>query len=154
MAIISGGRVNVEPGEPAFNVQSVHCPNFEIGFPNGDDVWLRGDVIDGDFIFNGRLFLHNGGGGTLIDSFPKGPAPDGWEKRPSMHGEGYDLVDDRGEILFGYRVDEERICHVTVNLYRADGSLAATGGQGSLVTNGVPVAIGMPGGISIGVQNT
>ncbi|QNN66046.1 hypothetical protein H9L12_06030 [Sphingomonas rhizophila] len=146
MAVLIGNSFNVMPGQRGFDLLTNRCDYFEIGSSAGEDVWLEGTMAgpDGDFIFNGRLFHSGGSAGTIIDGFPKA-VPDGWTKRPSQHCEGYDLVDKNGEVIFGYRVSEDGICEVNVSLYRGDGEIAATGGQGGLVTNGVPVRLGRHG---------
>jgi hypothetical protein len=151
-SVNAGNWVNVAPGDPAFNIMSNMCDFFELGAKTGDDLWLVGEIIgpEREFIFNGRLFLSDGRVGTVIDSFPRS-VPKGWTRRQALAAEGYDLVDDNGDVLFGYRVDANHVCHVTVNLYRADGSLAAHGGQAGLVTHGLSVRIGR-GGILIGGQ--
>jgi hypothetical protein len=119
---------------PAFRLLSNLVRYFEIGVPYGQDVWLEGKIVDGEFVFNGRLFLHDGTFGTLIDNFPKGPLPHGWRQQRSLDNGGIELIDSRGETIFAYRVDGD-ICSVEVNLYAADGTLAATKGQGGLVIN-------------------
>lgn len=134
---------DVKPGDPAFNVLTNMCNYFQLGVPAGDDVWLEGEVVEGEFVFNGRLYLHNGNVGTVIDSFPKGPTPDGWTQRRKPEVEGYELLDGRGEVVFSYHV-EGSTCVVDVNLYKKDGTLAAHGGQGGLVAH-VPVMIGRNG---------
>jgi len=45
--------------------------------------------------------------------------------------------------VFSYHVDEN-ICFVDVNLYKADGTLAAHGGQGGLVSH-IPTMLGRNG---------
>lgn len=135
----------VLPGEPAFNVMSNMCGSFLLGDPHGDDVWLHGDIVgeEAEFVFNGRLFLADGKGGTVIDNFPKS-VPHGWTRRQRMDESGYELVDARGEVVFGYQVIENGICQVTVNLYRKDGTLAAHPGQGGLVSDGINLGFGGP----------
>lgn len=129
-----GNLINVYPGQSAFNLMTNLCDYFELGNREGNDVWLEGQIVDGEFIFNGRLFLHDGSFGTVIDSFPKGPAPQGWTQRRRMDAEGYELVDSRGERIFSYHI-EGKICFVDVNLYTASGQLAAHSGQDGFVTN-------------------
>jgi hypothetical protein len=70
------------------------CDYSEIGAP-GDDIWLEGQIVEEEFIFSGRLFLHDGSAGTIIDGFSKGPVPAGWTKRPRVDGEGYELLNSR-----------------------------------------------------------
>lgn len=153
MAIITGQNRMVPIGQPAFNVLSNICDYFELGTREGMDLWLEGDIVgpEGEFVFNGRLFLPDGRAGTVIDNFPKGPVESGWTTRRSLNHDGYELVDQNNEVIFAFRVDENKLCHVVVNLYRADGVLAAHGGQDSLVTKGISVRIGR-NGIRIGSQ--
>lgn len=135
MAIVmSGNWINVRKGDPAFNLMTNMCDYFEIGSKHGSDIWLEGEVLDGEFLFNGRLFLHDGSVGTVIDNFPKGPTLEGWSQRRRLDVEGYELIDPRGETIFSYRV-EGNVCLVDVSLYQANGELAATGGQGGIVTH-------------------
>jgi len=132
-------------GAPSFNVASNYVPRFTIGSPEGDDVWLRGELVGDDRqpVFSGHLFLSDGSAGTVIDNFPKGPTPNGWTKRQRLNGAGYELVDDEGRILFGFSIDEYGICDVTVNLYDMDGETVATAnGQDGLITNGAAVGMG------------
>ena len=136
MAIIMSGNV-VSGGPPErFNIMSNLTPYFEIGEKEGVDVWLEGQIAEGEFVFNGRLYLQDGQFGTVIDNFPKGPAPTGWTQRRRLDVDGYELLDGRGERVFAYHV-EGKVCFVDVNLYKADGSLAAHPGQGGLVVQGV-----------------
>jgi len=141
--IINDNYIGVQPGDRALNLMSNYCTSFSIGAVGSTDVWLKGEMVgeDKEFVFNGRLFLKGGHHGTVIDNFPKGPAPVGWERRPHVHDEGYDLVDEAGDVIFGYRV-EDNVCHVTVNLYDASGKEVAHGGQGGLVVRGIGFAIG------------
>ncbi len=78
------------------------CDYFEIGNRQGDDVWLEGLIVEGEFLFSGRLYLHDGSMGTIIDTFPKGPTLEGWSQRRRTDSEGYELVDPRGETIFSY----------------------------------------------------
>lgn len=98
----------------------------------GEDVWLEGKIVEGEFLFNGRLYLKNGAFGTLIDSFPKGPVQQGWTKRLKL--DGYELLDGQGEVIFGFHM-EGKTCVIDVNLYKANGDLAAHGGQGGMVSH-------------------
>lgn len=145
--VMTGNWINVSLGDPAFNVLSNMCDYFELGTQNGDDVWLEGQIVDGEFLFNGRLHLKNGQQGTVIDSFPKGPIKNGWSQRRKLDAEGYELLDDQGEVIFGFHV-EDKICFIDVNLYQASGEFAAHGGQGGLVSH-VPTKLGR-NGIMIG----
>jgi hypothetical protein len=133
--IMSGNWICVRQGDPAFSIGTNVCGWFELGVRHGADYWLEGQVVgDGEFLFNGRLFLPGvTQAGTVIDNFPKGPAPKGWTKRPRVDGNGYELESD-GTVPFGYRVvsiqipgldTESRICFVTVNLYGSNGALVA-----------------------------
>lgn len=144
---LDGNWINVQPGDPEFLLMSNHCDYFEIGEKGGNDIWLEGIIVDGEHIFNGRIYLHDKGMGTIVDTFPKGPTPTGWTKRPRLDSEGYELLDSRGEVVFSYKVNGKS-CTVEVNLYSADGTIAAHGGQGGFVAH-VPVMIGR-GGIRIG----
>lgn len=138
--------INVGPDDPRFSVLTNLCDYFRLGNEDGDDIWLEGQVLDGEFIFNGRLYLKDGSYGTLIDSFPKGSTLEGWSQRRRLDVEGFELVDPAGEVIFSFRVDG-LICSVDVSLYKKDGTLAAHGGQGGLVSH-VPTMLGR-GGIVI-----
>lgn len=138
-----GNSFNVRPGQPAFNVLTNMCDYFQLGVRAGNDVWLEGEIVEGEFIFNGRLYLKDGQLGTVIDSFPKGPTENGWTQRRKADADGYELLDDREEVIFSYHV-EGSTCVIDVNLYKADGSLAAHGGQGGLVSH-IPVQLGRNG---------
>jgi hypothetical protein len=129
---VSNSRIEVQPGDPAFNIMTNLCSYFELGEPKGDDVWLEGQIIETEFVFNGRLFLHDGGQGTLIDNFPKGPTPSGWSQTRRLDAPGYQLFDNRGQLVFSYGITG-KVCIVDVNLYKADGSLAAHGGDDGLI---------------------
>lgn len=142
-AIMSGNRFNVRPGEPAFSILTNLCDYFQFGTPANKDMWLEGQIVDGEFIFNGRLFLHDGTSGVIIDNFPKGNTPAGWSQRRKLDREGYELFDNRGEMVFSYYV-EQQTCFIDVNLYKADGSPAVHSGQGGLVCH-VTAKIGRNG---------
>ena len=118
-----------------FSIGTNICEWFELGAKKGTDHWLEAQIVgEGEFLFNGRLFLPRGaGGGTVIDNFPKGPAPKGWTKRARLDQQGYELVSD-GTVLFGYHVaaipipgrdTESGICFVTVNIYDVKGTIIA-----------------------------
>ncbi len=146
-AVMQGNRFNVRPGDPAFSIFTNLTDYFQFGVPTGADMWLEGQIVDGEFVFNGRLFMHDGTSGVLIDSFPKGPAPAGWTQRRRLQQEGYELLDSRGEVLFSYYV-EDKTCYIDIDLYNADGSAAVHQGQGGLVCH-VRAQIGR-NGICIG----
>lgn len=133
-ATFVNNRFCVAPGDPAFYVMSNWCDYFSLGERTGDDVWLEGRIVDGEFVFNGRLFMHDGSGGTVIDSFPKADLPDGWTQARTLDVEGYQLRDPRGELVFAYSVDGP-VCTVEVDLYSKSGDLAAHGGQGGMVVH-------------------
>jgi hypothetical protein len=106
---------------------------FELGTRDSQDYWLEGHIVgDGEFLFNGRLFVPGiAQGGTVIDNFPKGPAPGGWTKRQLADSDGYELVSN-GSVLFGYRVVpfpqgdvETHLCIVTANIYDSGGEVVA-----------------------------
>ena len=141
--LIKNSSFGVRPGDAAFSVLTNKCDYFRIGTEHGDDVWLEGKIVEGDFIFNGRIFMHNGEGGTVIDNFPKGPAPEGWTREPRTDGDGYTLRDPRGELVFSYKV-HGKTCVVDLDLYRSNGQPAVHGGQGGLVVN-VPMMLGRGG---------
>jgi hypothetical protein len=111
---------------------SNRCNYFELGNADGDDLWLEGKIIDGEFIFNGRLFMHDGSQGVVIDSFPKAEVLSGWSQERRMDAEGYRLIDPRGETVFSYFV-EGTTCKVDASLYKKSGELAVTAGQDGLV---------------------
>jgi hypothetical protein len=137
-AVLASNWLNAKPGDPAFAIATNITNWFNLGEKNGQDFWLEGEIVgDGEFLFNGRLFLphgHASSAGTIIDSFPKAPAPLGWTKQPRIEEDGYNLISDDGKtILFGYRIIEyqipstkpNRICLVTANIYTANGLLVA-----------------------------
>jgi hypothetical protein len=128
--IMKQNRINVRPGDPAFSIGSNLCDYFELGVRSGTDYWLEAQIVGaGEFLFNGRIFIPGiSEVGTVIDNFPRGPAPNGWTKRQRPDSKGYELVSGN-KTLFGYRVDQtatpSRLCLVTVNLYTANGELVA-----------------------------
>lgn len=146
MAVLVGNSMNYRAGSRGFNLLTNFCDYFELGSESGSDVWLKGEMVgpEKEFVFNGRLFHKGGQGGVVLDNFPKA-VPEGWTKRPSMDCEGYDLFDDKGELIFGYRVGSDGVCAVDVSLYKEDGVVAATSGQGGLVINEIPATIGRGG---------
>ncbi|MEX2650126.1 MAG: hypothetical protein WD673_14035 [Alphaproteobacteria bacterium] len=135
--------INVQPGSPGFLVASNVCDYFELGAKSGGDHWLEGKIVEpNEFIFNGRIFLPNrAGSGTIIDNFPKGPIPQGWALEPLVDREGYRLV--MGDLtLFGYEVSNNHFCHVTVNIYAADGVIVAESLPGKFSIHRGPARIG------------
>lgn len=126
--------INVKPGDPAFSITTNVCDYFELGRREGSDYWLEGQIVGGEFLFNGRIFIPGiSQAGTVIDNFPKGPAPTGWTKRQRVDRQGYELVSDKA-VLFGYRVVSVPIpgssvssplCLVTVNIHTTNGELVA-----------------------------
>jgi hypothetical protein len=152
---LQGNVINVRPGAPAFLIGTNLCDCFELGARDGSDFWLEGTIVgNGEFLFNGRLYLPPSDDGPqsepgiIIDSFPKGPTPNGWTKRPRPDGDGYELVADDGTVLFGYRV-EGRICLVTTKLYSSGGQVVAEASGDSFRIHKGPAQIGR-GGIRIG----
>lgn len=123
------------------NLLSNLCSRFTLGNIEGEDVYLDGRIVDGQPVFNGRLFLPNGGAGTVIDNFPRGPVQEGWTQRRSLDRPGFDLVSNQDEVIFGYYVDGDT-CFVMTNLYRMNGDVAAHPGQGGIVINGVNFTMG------------
>src|SRR4051794_29182368 len=104
---LSGNSVGYRPGAPCFIVASDRYDYFRLGLPDGEDYFLEGRIAPGpEFVFNGRLFIPGiADPGVIIDSFPKGPVPSGWVKRPRMDDAGYELASrDTGKVLFGFRV--------------------------------------------------
>lgn len=130
----AGRRFGKEPDRLAFNVFSNRCSSFRLGHAEGQDVWLEGKIVDGEFVFNGRLFMPDGVIGAVLDKFPIGPAPAGWTKRRRLNDRGFELLDQQGEVLFAYRL-EGATCFVDVNLYDSSGDLAAHGGRDGLVVH-------------------
>lgn len=104
---------------------------------------------DKEFLFNGRLFLPgHRQPGTVIDNFPKGPAPHGWEKRQLVHTPGYELLDpSTNVVLFGFE-EIERVCHVTTNIYDGAGTLIAETLSDNFLVHRGPAMVGR-GGIFI-----
>jgi len=154
MASLSQNYLNVLPGNPAILVASNLCDYFELGH-KASGHWLEGNIIksSNDFVFNGRMYLPGGNNaGIIIDNFPKASLPKGWLKRPNMNSEGYELVDSNGTILFAYEVLPNKICHVTVNVYDADGTMVAESLPNEFIIHKGPAMIGR-NGISIGRSN-
>ena len=132
-----------------FRVASNRMQYFEIGVSAGSGHWLEAQQVGPapeEFVFNGRLFMPlTGAMGTVIDNFPKSPAPRGWEQRRCPSFDGFELFDpDTGFVLFGYRVIDN-ICLVTTNLYdRLGGLIAETVGEDFLIHSG-PARLGRHG---------
>lgn len=149
-SVLARNWINVRPGEPAFEVATNICDYFELGTREGQDYWLEGTIVgEGEFLFNGRLFVPNAHiHGTIIDNFPKGPTPNGWTKKPLMDDDGYSLVDQTGKTVFGYRV-VDKICLVIVNIYSAASELVAESLPHQFLLHSGPARIGR-GGIFIG----
>ena len=144
-SIIAQNWINVRPGDPAFVVATNVCDYFELGNRGGDDYWLEGLIVTGEFLFNGRLYLPDRRvSGVIIDNFPKGPIPHGWTRRQHLDEEGYDLVSDDGTILFGYHV-QGVLCMVTVNIYAKDGGLVAESRPEDFHLHRHPATIGRGG---------
>lgn len=150
---MSRNLLNVGPKDPAFLIGSNLADHFEIGNQDGVGYWLRADIVGSpaEFIFNGRLFLPSKpASGTIIDNFPKGPTPAGWERQQLVDRPGYSLIDqETGAVLFGFEVTEGHICHVITNLYDQKGSLIAETGKNVFLVHIGPALIGT-GGIRIG----
>lgn len=144
--ILAENWINVRRGQPAFVVSSNVCDWFEIGQRTGNDYWLEGSVVgDGEFVFNGRLFVRDGGGaGTMIDNFPRAAAPQGWTKHAQPDSEGYKLVADDGTVLFAYSI-VDRLCLVAANLYAANNDLIAESLPGEFRLHRGPARIGRNG---------
>ncbi len=131
-----------------FDIGSTLCPYFEIGSQSGTDIWLEGLLVgpDEEYIFNGRLFIPGiAGTGTVIDNFPKSPAPQGWYIRKHVDEEGYDLVRQSSEeVLFGYKTIGFT-CFVTTNLYSQNGILVAKTTPTSLDVGSIRLRLGRHG---------
>ena len=116
-------------------------------FKIGDEklgYWLTGQFVGEDLtpLFSGKLYLPSGvAGGTIIDNFPKAADPGGWTRAPAVGQEGYDLKNDAGEILFGYRI-AGNVCRVVTNVYDDKGELAASASDGGLIVRKGPAQIG------------
>jgi hypothetical protein len=161
--ILANNWICATPGQPALVISTNITDCFELGRQQGTDYWLEAKVVDGEFLFNGRLFLSQAersagtrSAGTIIDNFPKGPAPAGWTRHPHVDEEGYDLKSD--VTLFGYRVVpwqipgthiQSRLCLVTVNIYAADGGVVAESLPDQFLLHRSPANIGTQG-ISLG----
>jgi len=149
--------INVRPDDPALVISSNVCEWFELGTQQGPDYWLEAGIVgSGEFLFNGRLFLRGvAEAGTIIDNFPRGPAPKGWTRRQRVDGQGYELVSDSNDVvLFGYRVVPMSIpgrrsisdlCFVTVNIYDSTGKLVAESLPDEFRLYGRPAKIGRGG---------
>lgn len=147
-SMMSMNRINVRPGDSAFVIGTNLCEWFELGNKTSTDYWLEGNIVGPppEFIFNGRIYVPGiSAAGTVIDNFPKGPDPTGWTKRPRLAGNGYELVDEKGKVLFGYEVLAGNICHVTVNIYAADGAMVAETLPDQFLLHRHPAKIGRGG---------
>lgn len=131
-----------------FDLGTTLCPYFEIGDAIGTDIWLEGQLVgpEEEYLFNGRLFVPGIiGSGTIIDNFPKSPAPSGWYIRKHVDEEGYDLINQADEqVLFGYRT-VGNTCLVTTNLYTRSGSLIVRVTTLGLEVRGVQLRLGRHG---------
>ena len=148
MPIMMRGNIISEGNRNYFDIGSNQTPFFQIGLKQGDDLWLQGELAgpNEEFLFNGRLFVPgNINTGTIIDNFPKGPAPNGWYIRKFADQEGYELVSNDSEIvLFGFRV-QGQLCIVTTNLIDKNGNIAVETNNMSLCVYGFPVRLGRHG---------
>lgn len=126
------------PQGAMFNLQSNLVPYFCIGDPAGDDVFLEGKLLDGEPIFNGRLFLSDGNFGTVIDTFPKPQKLENWIQRRDVNTGSYELVHPSGELVFKFGT-KGNICTVETNIYKRDGTVALTGGPSALVADGIAI---------------
>src|ERR1041385_6903734 len=138
-SIMRANWINVVPGNPAFAIGTNVCDYFDLGNRQGSDYWLEGQIVGlGEFLFNGRIFIPGvSEAGTLIDNFPKAPAPKGWTKRPRPDGTGYELVSD-GKTLFGYRVVTTQIPGTAANTPRCFGAVSIYTAKGELVAESLP----------------
>jgi hypothetical protein len=134
---------NVRPGDPAFEIATNLCDVFELGTEGGNGHWLHAHIVEGEFLFSGRLFARGRLAGTVLDNFPKA-TPEGWTRRQRVDGEGYELVDKDGMVLFGYRVDN-KVCRVTVNIYDSSGEIVAESAPDELRVYQPPMRIGRSG---------
>lgn len=146
VVMMRGNHFGTAPDGSCFDVLTNIADEFEFGSEAGGDLWLQGRIIDGQFIFNGRLFTQAGKVGAIFDSFPAKQAPEGWVQRRRLDVEGYELINGDGAVIFSFSVDE-KVCTVDVDLYQADGSLGVHRGQGGLICH-VPATIG-GGGLRI-----
>jgi hypothetical protein len=158
-SIMRDNWINVRPGDPALVLATNVCEWFELGTREGTDYWLEAEIVgDGEFLFNGRLFLPGvAGTGTIIDNFPKGPTPSGWTRRQRVDGQGYELISDNN-VLFGYRVVPtpipgrsvvSNLCFVAVNIYDSKRGLVAESLPDEFRLHRHPAKIGR-GGIVFG----
>lgn len=153
-AVFGGNLINVRWGDPAFSVATNLCDYFSLGTEEGEGHWIEGQMVgpDKEIVFNGRIFFPPSNAaeavnGEIIDNFPRGPVPAGWTRY--QRDNGYDLVDRNGRTLFGYTVGDDGTCVVTVNIYTAEGELAAESTDGSLLVHKGPARLGR-NGIAIG----
>jgi hypothetical protein len=142
--ILAHNWINVRPGERCFVLSSNLCDFFQIG-DQTTTYLLQAEMVgpDKEFLFNGRLFLpghHHPG--TVIDNFPKGPAPQGWEKRQMVGTVAYELFDPAtNTVLFGFE-EIERVCHVTTNIYDGSGILIAQTLPNNFLVHRGPAMVG------------
>jgi hypothetical protein len=146
---ISGSRINVLPGEPGFSVFGNVCAYFRLGAQDDSECWLEGQIVGPlrEFVFTGRLYAPDQGPTIRLNRFPRGPLPTDWRVVQQHGGDGWELLDPDGVVVFGFAVDDQRICRVTVDLFRSDGARMARGGHEGLYAD-VPVVVSH-GGITL-----
>ena len=141
--------VNVAAGGPRFAVASDLYDYFFFGDRDQNNFFLEGLILGPppEFVFNGKLFIPGEPlPGTIIETFPKGPAPGGWIRRQNVGVAGYELVmsQDQNTVLFGFTV-RDNTCHVTVNLYDEDQQIFAETTEDTLVIHHGPYLLGRSG---------
>ncbi|MPZ58425.1 MAG: hypothetical protein GEU91_18420 [Rhizobiales bacterium] len=142
--VVRGNYFGVTPNGPAIEIATNLCDWFELGQRTGSGHWLEAQIVaDGEFLFNGRLFIRGRTAGTIIDNFPRS-SPAGWTRRQLAQGEGYELVADDGTVVFGYRVNG-RICHVTANIFDTSGEIVAESSDDEFRIYQPPMSIGRGG---------
>ena len=148
---LTASRNMIAEGKPGwFHIGSNRLQYFEIGERLSNTLWLEGDSVGTkntpEFVFNGRLYLPAiKTAATIIDNFPRAPAPDGWTIVKHVHYEGYDLVSEKtGETIFGFRVDS-KVCFITTNLYGSQSELWAESSQDALILHRAPARLGTYG---------
>lgn len=148
---ISGSRINVLPGEPGFSVFGNVCGYFRLGAQDDSEFWLEGQIAGPmrEFVFTGRLYAANRGATIRLNRFPRGPLPTDWHVVQHRGDEGWDLLDPDGALVFGFSVDDQRICRVTVDLFRSDGTRVSRGGTDGLFAD-MPVVVSHRGITLIG----
>jgi hypothetical protein len=133
-----------------FDVATNKMHYFEIGQRQSLGHWLEGQLVgpsnDLEPIFNGRLFVPGlSSPGTIIDNFPKGPAPSGWEVRPRIDSTGFNLTSVAdGVTIFGYRI-VGNLCRVTANVYDQRGILCAETSDDTFSIHHGPAQLGRGG---------